>query len=251
MLERVTAILGCLLGALACSVQAGDDGPQGTACTPGAPVSCSCLDGALGTAVCQAGGVVGPCTCGAATDGSGASSSGSGSSGGSGCATSGCADSGTSSSSESGDCSATIYAGKFDGMPVPWVFQGEMGLAAGNAACASLGADHVCEYQEVRAAEAADELAGLVNTFAWVHRETIEDVEAVPSAPGPGGRCVDWTDGTGMFADGEWLEFTAQGVVYHLDADTFYDGLDSSHTDAMSLPCANIMRSVLCCNTAC
>ncbi|MFO0632186.1 MAG: hypothetical protein U0168_04975 [Nannocystaceae bacterium] len=247
MLRALSLLLGA---ALACSVEGGggDDG-FGASCTPNTVVACTCPDQSASTLQCDANGIPGACMCAAATEGS---SGGGGSSDGSGGGSGGSDDSGTAAdgSSGSGGCDG-IYAGKVDGIGVPWVYQGQMGLQGGNAACASIGADHVCEYAEVRMAQDAGELDGLINTSAWIHRETIESIDGVPSAPGPGGRCVDWTDGSGMFADGEWVDFGVADIIYHLDPDTFYDGLDSSHTDPVERPCAMVLRAVLCCNAAC
>lgn len=251
MLRALALLIGSSAVTLACSVDggSGDDG-FGASCTPNSVVACTCPDGAASTLYCDANGIAGACMCASATDGSSGGGSGSSGDGGSGSGSGD--DSGTAADGSSGTAGCDgLYAGKVDGIGVPWVYQGQMGLAGGNAACASIGADHVCEYAEVRMAEDAGELDGLINTSAWIHRETIESIDGVPSAPGPGGRCVDWSDGTGMFADGEWVDFGVADIVYHLDPDTFYDGLDSSHTDPVERPCAMVLRAVLCCNAGC
>jgi len=54
-----------------------------------------------------------------------------------------------------------------------------------------------------------------------------------------------------MLADGEYVEFTADGPTFVLDPDTFYDGLDTSHADPADLPCAGILRAIVCCRAAC
>lgn len=241
--------------ALACSVEADDDGGPDATCTPGLVFACNCVDGSPGTATCGLDGVPGVCICAAATDGTTAAGTDSTATAGptegsdDGCETD-CGDTtAAGTSADTGPC-AEIFAGTVDTVTVPWSFSGQMGLAAGTAMCASIGADHVCDYEEVLQADQAGEFDGMVNVTAWIHRTTIEEVDAVPSAPGPGGRCVDWTDGTGTLADGEWVEFGADGLVYNLDPDTFYDGIDGSHTDPL-FPCMTVSRALLCCNPAC
>ncbi len=248
-MTRLPALVFGFLTTIACAAERDDD-PQAV-CMPGASYACNCPDGGTGTATCGAEGFVGACMCAASTD---SATTAPPSTGESGCTT-GCGDTGSgadtgSGTSETGAC-PPIYAGRVDGITVPWTFAGQAGLAGGAAACASIGADHLCDYEEVLAADQAGEIDGVINTSAWIHRTTVATVEGVPSAPGPGGRCVDWTDGTGTLADGEWVELTADGLVYRLDADTFYDGLDASHTDPVALPCIDVARSVLCCNAAC
>ncbi|HWB78920.1 MAG TPA: hypothetical protein VG755_28355 [Nannocystaceae bacterium] len=232
----------------ACSVDAGRHTSTGaTECTPGTVIACNCPDGSPSTAACGIEMFYGPCMCAAATEPGSGSESGS----------SAAADE-QSSGEASGDttaastgCDGSIFFGEVDGVPSLWSEGGQTGLAAGTAMCQSIGGDHVCDYEEVLMAEAAGELAGMVNSSAWIHRTTIALVDGVPSAPSPGGRCVDWTYDMDTLADGEWVDFTADGLVYNLDPDTFYDGLDASHADPMALPCAGTNRAVLCCNAPC
>lgn len=238
-------VLGCLS---ACSVDAGgNNGTAGPTCTPGTVIACGCPDGSTSTATCGIEMFYGPCMCAAATEPTSGGESGSSST----------ADE-QSSGEASGDtttttsgCDGSIFAGKVDGVPSLWSDAGQTGLAAGAAMCAAIGGDHPCDYDEVRMAEEAGELEGMVDFTAWIHRTTIELVDGVPSAPSPGGRCVDWTYDMDTLADGEWVDFTEDGLVYNLDPDTFYDGLDASHADPMALPCAGTNRAVLCCNAEC
>lgn len=234
----------------ACTVDAGNDTTTtGPACTAGNFVPCQCPDGSQSMSLCGFDGVPGQCSCPAGTDATGSESSSSGSS---------TAESGTSgettadtTAAASTGCDGSIYAGRVDDIPSVWSMGGMTGLEAGALMCAAIGGDHPCDYEEVKMAADAGELDGMVNFTAWIHRTTIENVDAVPSQPSPGGRCVDWTYAEDTLADGEWAEFTEDGLVYHLDPDTFYDGLDASHADPMTLPCAMTARAVLCCNAAC
>lgn len=252
-MPRIFVPAALLLASLACTVQAEDD-DQPTTCTPGQVFACMCPDGASGTSTCGFDSMPGICMC---TGGTTMPTSGSDSTADPSTTmtpsttedpcTTDCGD--TSTSADSADTDACpIYAGKVDNVMVPWSYMGQTGLMGGQAACASIGADHVCDFVEVADAEQAGELAGLPPGTVWIHRTTIESVDGVPSAPGPGGRCVDWADGTGTLADGEWAEITADGLVFNLDPDTFYDGLDSSHTDPALFPCMGVARGILCCN---
>lgn len=252
MIRTFAPLLG-MLAALACSGDSGGRGEQAM-CVPGQAYVCNCADGSPGAASCSLAGEPGVCICASSTDATSAgeptsTSAGSNATTDEGCTTE-CTDATSPASSSGDDPCGQIYAGKVDAVAVPWSFSGQSGLAAGNAMCGNIGADHVCDYAEVLDAEADDELDGLTNITAWVHRTTVELVDGVPSAPGPGGRCVDWTNATGTLADGEWIEFGAAVRVHRLDPDTFYDGVDSSHTDPLLFPCGS-PRAVLCCNPAC
>ncbi|MFO0614862.1 MAG: hypothetical protein U0414_19900 [Polyangiaceae bacterium] len=130
------------------------------------------------------------------------------------------------------------------------------GLAAGDAQCANLGvgADHVCDYEEVLKAEAQGELAAIpMGTIVWLQRTTVASVGGQPSQPGPGGRCNDWTDAGNQASDGEYATFDAPGKpTYHLDGDTIYDPAQPGlHTVAGDLHCGGVLRSILCCFPAC
>jgi hypothetical protein len=253
MFRGLASVLGSLF-VLACNAEpSGNDG--GMSCVPGQGLPCNCVDGSPGAATCGFDGVAGPCLCtgmttaptgdvtgdptATTTDASDTTSP---------CVTD-CSEDTTSASADSGSA-CPIFAGKVDNVSVPWSFSGQIGIPAGELMCDSIDADHVCEYAEVLAADQAGEFEALGSFSAWIHRTTVESVDGVPSAPGIGGRCLDWSDSASMLADGEWADVTPGGVTYHLDADTFYDGLDPSHTNPM-LPCAATTRAVLCCNPAC
>ncbi len=129
-------------------------------------------------------------------------------------------------------------------------------LAAGDAQCqaAMNGGDHVCDYEEVLSAAAHGELSTIPQgTTAWIHRTTTAIVSGTPSAPGPGGRCNDWTFNGNHLADGEYVMFDTVGVpTMHLDNDTVYDpGSPGLHTITGDLECAGETRSILCCHPSC
>jgi hypothetical protein len=239
-----------LVGLLACSVDADSNATRTMPCTLGAVAACSCADGNPGTASCGLDGYFGACMCAAATEASTASETGA-TTDGSGAGETSDPPGGDSTAAGSSGCDGSIYAGKLDAKPSLWSMGGQTGLAAGALICGSIAADHVCDYEELKMAELAGELDGVVNFTAWIQRTTIESVDGTPSAASPGGRCVDWTTDVDTLADGEWVDFTEAGLVYHLDPDTFYDGLDGSHADPAALPCAATTRAILCCNAAC
>ena len=137
-----------------------------------------------------------------------------------------------------------------------WAFEGLVGLDAGNAMCAeaSLGT-HVCSYAELLVAEAkADNLEPVLNGLAvgttlWVHRDTPEMVNGSMSMPGAGGRCNDWTYPTNHISDGEYADITATSdLTFFLDNDTFFDGIDTTHTLPADLQCGGTIRAIPCCN---
>ncbi len=119
--------------------------------------------------------------------------------------------------------------------------------------CQELGADHVCDYEEIVLAEGKGELAAVVaGTTAWLHRTVDANAPGgAVSAPGLGGRCVDWTYATNHLSDGEYVEFTPAGPQYVIDGDTFYDGTSTEHVQTDLLQCGNQTRSLLCCHAAC
>ncbi len=123
-----------------------------------------------------------------------------------------------------------------------------VGLAAGDDQCnIAFAGSAMCTYADLRAAQLAGQLAGIadVTTF-WLQRDTTEDVNAIPSPPGPGGNCDNWTFNGNHLADGEYVTFSGGVPDYHLDADTVYDGVSTSHVDA-DLPCGGTTRSIPCC----
>ncbi|APR76486.1 Hypothetical protein A7982_01833 [Minicystis rosea] len=245
---------------------------------PGTSIECACVGGTKGAQVCKdEGDGYDTCQCGSTSTSSStssSSSSGSNSSCGDGviqasdhcdnpssefyCAQD-CSSSSSSSSSSGDPCAGhTYYAGKYDGAPSVWSnLPGAGGLTkldAGNAQCKALniGADHVCDYEEVLKAQAQGELAGIpAGTTAWVQRTTVAMVKGIASPPGPGGRCNDWSYATNHISDGEYVTFdTAGQPTYHLDNDTSYDPLAPKLVPG-DLECGGQMRSILCCYQAC
>jgi hypothetical protein len=278
--------------ALACGDggEASEDS-QGGGCAPGMQVSCPCADGSMGVQVCEpAGGFFMPCMCGGATASdtdaetdSDTADSDSATSGGQPECGNGIAEMGecpaacpqdcpTSDSSDSGGVDDTtgedscanepILVATVPNMPSAWMSGNLMGFAAGQDLCRmaatalavpNAASVSVCDYEQVLEAEAAGELAVLpANTTAWIHRTTAANVMGVASAPGSGGRCVDWTYSTNHISDGEFVTIGAGGVgTYSLDNDTFYDGVDTTHVQPGLLECGNQMRTILCCNPPC
>jgi len=280
-------LLGSL--ALACG-NGGDDGDGGAgSCVPGQQVVCPCPDSGQGVQVCAAdGSSYGPCSCGAATESAGQTESDTevDSVSGDGTTEAGTCGNGVEDPGECpvacpqdcmavddtmGDSSTTgtdscandpIFVASIPMVASRWENAGVVGYGAGVSLCQQAATNlglplpmevSVCDYEQVLQAEAAGELAVLpVGTTAWIHRTTVAPVMAVNSAPGVGGRCVDWTYTTNHISDGEYLEMGAGGVpTYFLDGDTFYDGVDTTHTQPGMLECGSQMRSILCCNPPC
>lgn len=163
------------------------------------------------------------------------------------------------------------------GIPSVWSYGGEIGIMAGQAMCQVIAADHVCTYGEVLEADTKGEFANVAmdgSVSFWVHRVT----ESVPklgsmgmSAPGPGGRCNDWTYPTNHIADGEYGTFGASGsppanareignLTLFFDDDTAFDGNPSSNHQCSQPtpgcaggcgPASGITRAILCCFPTC
>lgn len=271
-----------LWAGIACN---GDD-PNGgeMICTPGQQFPCECPDGSPGTQQCLPDGTaVSACTCDGATGSGTPSETGTGGSGddtsGSGCGNgvenpgecmmgdpAYCPEDCPAEDSTTGpdvcmDQGAT-YVTQVPMIPSRWQSGALIGFAAGQDLCreAALamglpepGMVTVCDYEQVVQAELAGELAAIpAGTTAWLHRTTVADIMGIPTDPGSGGRCAEWSILTNDVADGEYVEFPGGGVVtYFLDDDTFYDGVDVTHTQAALLECGMQMRSILCCNPAC
>jgi hypothetical protein len=275
---------GALVGAVmvfspACG-GTGDTG--GGSCIPNETKSCTCAGGAQGSQVCGADGKsLSACDCG----GQGGSGGGTGSGGfGAGvngacgdgiCATAemsgefacpeDCPVTSSSSSSGTGGTGGTIdpcaghinFAGYVDQVPSAWGqhpdANAKTGYDAGIAICKTLGADHPCAYEEVLVANAAHELDVVpTGVSAWIHRMKAADVGGTMVEPGPGGRCNDWVYTTNHISDGEYATFETVGnPSYHLDNDTFYDGVDTTHTQSGELQCGGQMRAILCCFPTC
>lgn len=279
--------------ALACGGSGEDGDGSGGSCVPGQQVACACPGGADGIQVCSSDGAFfGPCSCGDPTDGEATDSatdtdvetdSAEGTTGGA-CGN-GVEDLGECEMGNPAycpqDCSSVddtmgdsttgsdscadepIYVANVPMIGSRWESGALIGFAAGQDLCrmaaTAAGVPNpmevtVCDYEQVLMAEAAGEFAAIpANTTAWIHRTTVADVMAVPSAPGTGGRCVDWTYQTNHISDGEYAVFPGGGgaVQYFLDNDTFYDGVDTTHTQPGMLECGTQMRAILCCNPPC
>jgi hypothetical protein len=101
-------------------------------------------------------------------------------------------------------------------------------------------------------AQGRNELAGVPNTTTfWLERDATVDVSGFPSPPGAGGNCINWTFLGNHIADGEYVTFSAGVPTYHLDNDTFFDGVDTSHVIPVGLQCGGEMRSIPCCAAGC
>lgn len=248
----------------------------GETCTPNQQISCDCKDGSKSVQVCAADGKsFEACQCGTGGGGAGGGSGGTGGgttqSGlcGNGiqdpnecdpgefacpqdCMGTGGAGGGTTTSSNT--CEGVVtFAGLVQGVGSSWQANGETGYSAGVQLCKAIAADHPCTYEEMRKAEMVGELADIAQgTTTWIHRTTVEMVNNMPSMPGPGGRCNDWTYTTNHISDGEYSTFDQPGIpTYHLDNDTKFDGVDQSHTIAGDLDCGGVMRAIPCCYPAC
>lgn len=279
--------MGVLLGAAVLLPSCGGNGDTGggDGCTPNETQTCACPGGGEGVQTCASDGrSFSACDCGSTNNGGGGSTSSSNGGDGGGqtiigacgdgvedqgecdtgsenycpedCGTGGSGGGGTTTTSDT--CAGQqIFAGLVANVGSAWGTDpnanGKTGYEAGVEICKTIAADHPCEYQEVLAAEAAGELAAIPQgTNAWIHRTTDATVGGVLSPPGAGGRCNNWVYTTNHISDGEYTTFDAAGVpTYHLDNDTFYDGVDTTHTIAGDLQCGGIMRAILCCYPAC
>jgi hypothetical protein len=151
------------------------------------------------------------------------------------------------------------------GIALDWTYKGFSGAQAGKAMCQDVGADHICSYAEVVAADAKGELGGLPkNLTYWLHRTTNAESQLHPKKacntdadcqfdddaaaicdvatklcvwkPGYGARCNDWTYSGDALADGEWFAVAGadpspgggvqQGTLsFHLAKSALYDGV--------------------------
>src|SRR5205085_11408726 len=122
-------------------------------------------------------------------------------------------------------------------------------VAAGDDLCNLnvLAGSHMCTYSELVHVQQAGDLSAVPDaTTFWLQRDITVDVSAIPSPPGPGGNCNNWTFNGNHLADGEYVTFVGGVPTYHFDADTVYDGMSTSHVDP-DLPCGGAMRSIPCC----
>jgi hypothetical protein len=268
--------LGVLVGAAMLLPSCGGTGGV-EGCTPNEVQFCPCAGGGEGVQTCQGDGQGwSVCDCGDGTGGRGGD-------GGSGTTQTGaCGDGaedpgecdtgsenycpqdcmGTGGSGGTGGSTNTCvgkatYGGSVMGVGPDWgnhpQSNGKTGYEAGVEICKSIGADHPCEYQEVVAAELAGELAAIPQgTSAWIHRTTDAEVNGTVSVAGPGGRCNNWVYTTNHISDGEYATFDMVGIpTYHLDNDTFYDGVDITHANPTDLQCGGMIRDILCCFPIC
>jgi hypothetical protein len=228
-------------------------------CVAGIVVECPCGGGVTGTQACQADGTFGACTCAqpdagppqgdAGTLDSGVADAGTTDAG---TTDAGTTDAGTTDAGTP-DAGGPVYSGLIAGATSVWsalpMAAGQTGLAAGNTACRAQGADHVCDYEELLVAQQRGELSAIpMGTTLWLHRTTTAMVMGQPSAPGPGGRCNDWTYSTNHSADGEYVSFDTAGVpTFHLDADTVFDPVSPGVHTVVGLQCGGETRALACC----
>jgi cysteine-rich repeat protein len=127
------------------------------------------------------------------------------------------------------------------GISSVWSYAGALGISAGNDMCAAIGADHVCTFEEVLQADAANEADFVADLSGgqefWVHRVSMAVPrlsEGTMSPPGPGGRCNDWTYPTNHISDGESAKYDPVStpganaarfgnLLMAVDDDTAYD----------------------------
>jgi hypothetical protein len=279
----VRVIFGIFLAACGGGDGDGDgngDGSNAARCIPGQSAACACTDGATGAQICLDDGTFGACVCAPASDarsappvedpevpdalGRPADA-----------AVTPVADARVAPEPDTAvsvpdaalvaDAAAApepdadplgghVFIGGWrDGVSSDWSqlpgAQGAIGLEAGHTYCRFSGSDHVCDYTEMRAAEARGEYANVpVGTTAWIQRTTPELVGGVLSAPGPGGNCNNWTFTGNHIADGEYMVFGAAGAEYFLDADTYFDGIPGPSVQPAALDCGGVQRAVFCCN---
>ena len=290
--RRLTLSLLGLVAGLALSLAscggADENDDAGIGCTPNASVTCACPNGDMGAQVCLPdGSAFQPCSCSGGDDGNdtegdddddeteGVDAGMDESTGGPACGDGvedpgecdeespdycpdDCVgsddDTGTGSTGEVNDCDMMpTYALMIPNVPSAWEDGGVTGFTAGNQMCQNMGADHVCDYNEIEAAFAKGEFAALPNgTTAWLHRNNDEVVDG--STPGTGGRCVDWTYSTNHISDGEFVTFNAGAPTYTIDNDTNYDPMapaPNPHVQMGLLECGGVNRAILCCHPEC
>lgn len=151
-----------------------------------------------------------------------------------------------------------------------WDFAGQVGFAAGNEMCHSIGANHVCTYQEMILAEDKGELDNLYDDIGtgttadpfgssrtfWVNRVNPVTVGDNIYDPGEGARCIDWMKPAGIdiqnkYADGEYASVSSDGTItYFLDSNSCYTGnFDDACADfSGQMYCENKLRAIPCCS---
>ena len=277
------ALLGSVVaGIAACGSSGGSAATTsgGQVCTPGKQEECACPGGTKGVQTCTDDGrSLNACECGSSTGSGGAGGSSTGTMGpmcGDGIQQAGECDptseghiycapdcdgttvSSSSSTGAGGSCAGHQYfGGAVDNVLAVWVSGGLTGLAAGDDMCQKLGTehvDHVCDYEEMLAAEKDNEFSAIAaGTTFWIQRTTPALVNGVMSPPGPGGRCNDWKYNTNHISDGEYVTFDTVGQpTYKLDNDTIFDGANPGvHVIPGDLECNGATRKIMCCYTAC
>jgi hypothetical protein len=301
--SRLVFAFGAVLtvGALvaACGSNGGANSSGG--CVPGMSASCACANGETGAQTCSSDGKgFGTCQCGS-SGGTGASSTtGAGASTGSGlgggsncqctdptselyCGSAVCNDAGGTTGTGTGGSNAcagkTTFAGKAPTqLGSSWTYKADTGTAAGNQACVDMGADHVCDYDDLVFAASKGELTSLTATDnAWLlryHSVTVAagatNIEVLGTAAaagttlkvGPASRCADWTYSTDHLNDGEYVSFENGGnkPMFHLDDNPCV--IQTAAADpaaaakgltAKDIPCGHntMPRDVLCCYPKC
>jgi hypothetical protein len=260
----------------------GGSGSGATTCIPGASVACVCPGGASGAQTCATDGKsFGMCQCSSTSTGTGGSTSTlSGTGGSATCQCTNpsqenycgapCADAGTGGgTTDGGSCSGVVsFAGKASmQLGSYWSYQADIGTAAGTALCVAIGADHVCDYDDVVRAASKGEFANKLTTSetAWLHRTTSVTVSAtspkivVLGQPatmgqtytvGPASRCNDWSYMTDHLNDGEYIDFSSglATPTFHLD-----DNPSAIQAGTKDIPCGHnaTLRDVLCCYPKC
>lgn len=211
----------------------------------------------------------------------------------------------TSSSGSTGDggtasCAPKVLVGivtneldvhaEGSGLEGDWRFGELNGLEAGHAMCKAIGADHVCEYQEILAADVAGAFAAFPLELSFFLQRTTNVVDPTEPKPcaadkectsgfcdvdvqvcswkaGKGGNCNDWTTSSGIFADAEWFEVYRDGGMYNsgaapigslsffFDAYTKYTAVNDNLCHSSDKPgCAGhcgAPRAIPCCSPPC
>jgi hypothetical protein len=297
--SRLLFALGAILSAgaiVAACGSTGDSGGGGT-CVPGTTQTCACVGGAMGAQACNTDGKsFGMCQCSANTGSGGSPSTGTLTGAGGGkscectdpsselyCGVAACTvDGGTTTTTgtggstpiDAGVCVGHItFAGKAPTQLTSiWKYTptgttvAVTGTPGGDAMCKDMGADHVCDYDDLVDAAAAGELSALAATDnAWLLRyhnitvaagaTNLESLGAAPAAGtvikvGAGSRCADWTYGTDHLNDGEFVTFEKGGnsPTFHLD-----DNPCAIQTVPKDIPCGHngTPHTILCCFPKC
>jgi len=285
-LPRFLPLAGLLAGLALSPAACGEDEGGAMGCVPQLSIACTCFDGSMGAQVCLPDGTgYGLCMC-TGSDGTGDGGSGSGSTAGGdagdtadGTAGNPCGngvtDPGECDPDDAAFCAqdcgvatggSSDGAGSCDGQPVfalmvpgvtsAWASGALTGLAAGDAMCVAAGADHVCDYEELEIAAAANEFAAVpAATTAWLHRTVpVVDELGANLAPGTGGRCIDWTYADNLTADGEFVTFNGGVPTYTFDDDTLFNAAapePNPHVQVGLLECGGVTRSIACCHPPC